>query len=324
MEYNENNRPKCLADCRIDWMHYPVSGENGKVTLEDCSHLRNEWLEEDCACDANNLADTVKCDKYFAFDYDYETLRLFYKIPDYEGTPFEIWGLQKMFNDNWLLTPAFVKWMGKDSFGFIVYECWLESFLNGIHDPRMRVEILKFIVKHVNYIIPDTKKMELPRLKNTLDRYEAAYKLEKKMNMENKQKRVIERNTYNNCTFNNCNNTENSYYGTPLNAQPEPSPVSTAPEADPAPADNIPDSIIFTKKTKEEGKEAAIIQALQQSVNGRKDKTRAFVNELQTWQKKGYIDAHYNARVMCDELAKLVPISFGYESFKKYYNNTRV
>ena len=220
MEYNENNRPKCLADCRIDWIHYPVSGENGKVTLEDCSHLRNEWLEEDCACDANNLADTVKCDKYFAFDYDYETLRLFYKIPDYEGTPFEIWGLQKMFNDNWLLTPAFVKWMGKDSFGFIVYECWLESFLNGIHDPRMRVEILKFIVKHVNYIIPDTKKKELPRLKNTLDRYEAAYKLEKKMNMEKKQKRVIERNTYNNCTFNNCNNTENSYYGTPLNAQP--------------------------------------------------------------------------------------------------------
>lgn len=82
------------------------------------------------------------------------------------------------------------------------------------------------------------------------------------------------------------------------------------------------DSIIFTKKAKKEGKEAFILQALQKSVQGRKDKTRAFVQELQEWQKEGYVDAHYNARVMYDELEKLMPISFGYEVFKKYYNNT--
>jgi len=82
------------------------------------------------------------------------------------------------------------------------------------------------------------------------------------------------------------------------------------------------DSIIFTKKAQKEAKEAVIIQALQKSVQGRKDKTRAFVQELQTWQKEEYIDAHYNARVMYDELAKLLPLSFGYEVFKKYYNNT--
>ena len=82
------------------------------------------------------------------------------------------------------------------------------------------------------------------------------------------------------------------------------------------------DSIIFTKKAKKEGKESFILQALQKSVQGRKDKTRAFVEELQEWQKEGYIDAHYNARVMYDELDKLMPISFGYEVFKKYYNNT--
>ena len=82
------------------------------------------------------------------------------------------------------------------------------------------------------------------------------------------------------------------------------------------------DSIIFTKKAKKEGKETVILQALQKSVQGRKDKTRAFVHELQGWQKDEYVDAHYNARVMYDELDKLIPLSFGYEVFKKYYNNT--
>ena len=83
------------------------------------------------------------------------------------------------------------------------------------------------------------------------------------------------------------------------------------------------DSIIFTKKAKKEAKVAAIIEALKNSVQGRKDKTRAFVQKLQEWQNEGYIDAHYNAKVMYDELAKLLPISFGYEVFKKHYNNTR-
>lgn len=88
------------------------------------------------------------------------------------------------------------------------------------------------------------------------------------------------------------------------------------------PSDSI-DSIIFTKKAKQEKKEASIIEALQKSIQRRKDKTRAFVQELQSWQKEAYIDAHYNAQVMYDELAKIIPLPFGYEVFKKHYNNTR-
>ena len=84
----------------------------------------------------------------------------------------------------------------------------------------------------------------------------------------------------------------------------------------------IHDSFIFTKKARNERKIPVIIHALQNSTNGRKDKTRAFVQELQSWQKEEYIDAHYNARVMYDELEKLTPLTFGYEAFKKYYNNT--
>ena len=84
----------------------------------------------------------------------------------------------------------------------------------------------------------------------------------------------------------------------------------------------IPDSIIFTKKARQENKIPAIVKALQKSIIDRKDKTRALVQELQSWQNDGYVDAHYNARVMYDELNKITPLTFGYEVFKKYYNNT--
>ena len=82
-------------------------------------------------------------------------------------------------------------------------------------------------------------------------------------------------------------------------------------------------SIIFTKKAKKEAQETSIIKALLQSVQGRRDKTRAFVDELKSWQTDGYVDAHYNAQVMYDELDKIMPLPFGYEVFKKHYNNTR-
>ena len=83
----------------------------------------------------------------------------------------------------------------------------------------------------------------------------------------------------------------------------------------------IPDSIIFTKKAHQEHKIPTIVQALQKSIIGRKDKTRALVQELQSWQNDGYVDAHYNARVMYDELNKITPLSFEYDTFRKYYNN---
>ena len=85
----------------------------------------------------------------------------------------------------------------------------------------------------------------------------------------------------------------------------------------------IPDSIIFTKKAHQEHKIPTIVQALQKSIIGRKDKTRALVKELQSWQKDNYIDPQYNAQVMYDELQKILPLPFGYDAFKRLYNNTR-
>lgn len=83
------------------------------------------------------------------------------------------------------------------------------------------------------------------------------------------------------------------------------------------------DSIIFTKKAKKEGKIPAIIDALRKSMQRRRDKSRALVEELAFWQKDEYVDAHYNAQVMYDEIAKIIPLSFGYEAFKQHYNHTR-
>lgn len=77
---------------------------------------------------------------------------------------------------------------------------------------------------------------------------------------------------------------------------------------------------IFTKKAKKEGKEEEIRKALQVAMNGRKDKARALVDEVRNWQKEGYIDSNYNAKVMYDGLNVLIPLPFQYGGFRKYYN----
>jgi hypothetical protein len=80
---------------------------------------------------------------------------------------------------------------------------------------------------------------------------------------------------------------------------------------------------IFTKKVQNEQKSQEITAALRASFEGRRDKTRAFVAELKSWQKEGYIDPHFNAKVMYDSLSQILPLPFGYDTFKKYYNGTR-
>ena len=79
-------------------------------------------------------------------------------------------------------------------------------------------------------------------------------------------------------------------------------------------------SCIFTKKAIQEGKEADITQALRCSLSRRNDKARALVEEVRYWQKDGYIDPNYNARVMYDALNKIIPLPFQYDGFRKYYN----
>lgn len=79
-------------------------------------------------------------------------------------------------------------------------------------------------------------------------------------------------------------------------------------------------SCVFTKKARQEQKEADITAALQRSLSGRNDKARALVEEVRQWQKDGYLDPNYNARVMYDELNKIITLPFQYDGFRKYYN----
>ena len=136
----------------------------------------------------------------------------------------------------------------------------------------------------------------------------------KYQNMEEKYQQINigTQNNYTGCTINN-------YFGTSTSTIPT---EQTASEDVPS-EQKSSESFIFTKKAKKEGKEAVILQSLQNSVNGRKDKTRAFVQELHGWQDDGYVDAHYNARVMYDELERLIPIPFGYDVFRRLYNSSR-
>lgn len=79
-------------------------------------------------------------------------------------------------------------------------------------------------------------------------------------------------------------------------------------------------SCVFTKKARQEQKEADITAALQRSLSGRNDKARALVEEVRQWQKDGYLDPNYNARVMYDELNRIITLPFTYPGFRKYYN----
>lgn len=79
-------------------------------------------------------------------------------------------------------------------------------------------------------------------------------------------------------------------------------------------------SCVFTRKALQEQKETEITLALQRALSGRNDKARALVEEVHHWQKEGYLDANYNARVMYNELNKILTLPFQYDGFRKYYN----
>lgn len=157
--------------------------------------------------------------------------------------------------------------------------------------------------------------MQLIRQKEEITRL-TSENIQLKYTLTNMEKDKPQTIVYNYGTYNDIHdNPYSNIYTTAPTDEPKNEQTVQADEPEPV------DSIIFTKKAKKEGKEAAIIEALQKSVQGRKDKTRAFVDELKSWQEEQYIDAHYNAKVMYDELKKLTSLTFEYDTFRKYYNH---
>lgn len=125
------------------------------------------------------------------------------------------------------------------------------------------------------------------------------------MEEKNTHINIYQAPVYQGCSFTDSHDTINNY-AVPTSREE----VPTAPKTSP----------LFTQKARTEGKEAEIIDALQRSFAGRSDKARALVAEIFYWQQKGYIDPHFNAKIMYDELAQIITIPFQYSGFRKYYN----
>lgn len=81
-------------------------------------------------------------------------------------------------------------------------------------------------------------------------------------------------------------------------------------------------SCLFTAKARNEKKQFDIVHALQKSFVGRHDKGRAITEELKRWQEDGFLDTNYSAKLVHNELKKLIP-DFPLElaGFRKYFNN---
>lgn len=218
----------------------------------------------------------------------------------------------------YLLTMVVLAAMLKRTEGFRARNCRNVILDNRTEDFEEGVTLYeKFLTSSEERFAEEDFLIDVPALiaQNTQLEYENKQLKYQITKMEEKYTQINIGTQNNNCTQIG-SQVINNYYGQPsTTAQPE----ESKPESEPA---ETIESIIFTKKAKLEGKIPSIIEALQKSVQGRKDKTRAFVQELHEWQNDAYVDAHYNARVMYDELVKLMPISFGYEIFKKHYNNT--
>ena len=164
-------------DCLIDWAHHSAEDENGNPIEEDWTELREEWLHEDCDCNEHSLANRKKCYRYFTYDYDDDMYKKWMRQYGYDEFQISYWGLEKMFNDEWIKSPAFVDW--KD---FRVFHSLLqiESFVESINDCGMRVAILTYFIDNAEYLLGKTTKREIsPALKNLRTRYKEAAKIRK-------------------------------------------------------------------------------------------------------------------------------------------------
>ena len=126
-------------------------------------------------------------------------------------------------------------------------------------------------------------------------------------NQQNNQYNIGTQNNYMGCTINN-------YYAQPDATMQEGEEPAAEPQNEPV------CSPLFMPKALKENKVEEIVQALQRSLSGRQDKARALVQAVRQWQREGYIDTNYNARVMYDELNRILTLPFRYDGFRKYYN----
>ena len=173
-------------DFRIDWKHYPIQEEDGSITYDDCSEYHDIWLEEDCGGNEAYPIGKDQCIAYYEFEYDKERIKQYERQNDYSDEILIFWGLQQMFNDGWIKSPAFVNWK---SLYLCINPRSIGNFIEGIYERKTGVEILKHLIKMADTIYPlydikDTKN----KLKDLLCRYQAGAKEQARQQAEEKKK----------------------------------------------------------------------------------------------------------------------------------------
>lgn len=155
----ENELPKRLRveDCRIDWEHFPVKDLDGKMVVENVSpeeakRRLAEWIEDECSCSEYKLAGKVSCYLYYIYShgYDEDKYKQYAQQQNYKEDTIAFWGLQEMFDDEWVKSPAFVDW--RDEMKYCIDNRNIRNFILGINNPQTRVEILSHLFKNAEYI----------------------------------------------------------------------------------------------------------------------------------------------------------------------------
>ncbi len=183
----EPQKPIRLKDCEKDWKNHPAKDDNGNPTFEDWTEFREQWIHEDCDCNEYALANQERCFRYFTYDYDIKLYEQFMHQVGYTKADVAYWGLEKMFNDDWIKSPAFVKWK---EFLYLHNVDEIKYFVDAICNPDMRVRIIKYFIDNADYLYGKKDKQNyIPELKNLLIIHSEAAKIH---HQELKQQTAIE------------------------------------------------------------------------------------------------------------------------------------
>ena len=166
-----------LKDCKIDWKNHPAEDENGNPIIEDWTEFREQWLHENCECNTYVLADQERCFRYFTIDLDTKLFEQYMQQAGYIKSDVAYLGLVKMFNDDWIKSPAFVIW--QDFFYLQDVYCYcIQHFVDAIYNPDMRVRIIKYFIDNADYLYGKKEKQKyIPKLKNLLIIHSEAAKI---------------------------------------------------------------------------------------------------------------------------------------------------
>ena len=180
MMENKQQTPKSLEECKIDFEHYMTYDENNNpIEVVISEEEQKEWLRDDCECNEQCKANKDICKRYFSFGYDVKKLELYYRERRrfFSNDLFSYWGLIHMINDGWIITPAYVNWR---DFSQYIGTYSIQNFIHEINDPRIRVEILNYIINDADNIFDYfSRKRDLPIYKSILLESKEAAKIYK-------------------------------------------------------------------------------------------------------------------------------------------------